>query len=102
VKVALVVLAAALPAAVSATNGIPEQSEARRLSQRSRQLEQALADLRREAAEVIARIDDVAGSPQDPGGWTLESLALADRCATLMAEDVSEWSVLYGKQMPET
>lgn len=99
-KVLLIASAAALPAAVAATYGVREQSEAQRLSGRSQQLAESLAAMKTDVDQLRARMRQLGADGADPGAWTLECLDRAERCARLVAEDVAEWSVLYGKPMP--
>lgn len=98
----LLLLAAVLPAAVAALNGLRFQSEAGRLAERSRSLALALAGRRREAAALTQRMDRARADPDgDPGAWSLAGLRLAERVADDCVREVAQWSVLYAKELPE-
>lgn len=110
----LVFLAAAIPAAVAALNGIRFQSECQRLSERSSAMFTILRGRRRKdhqprfggrGAEVIrlqTRLANAAANPAtDPGAWALESLHLTEKVANDFVQEVAEWSVLYAKELVE-
>jgi hypothetical protein len=101
-KVVLVLMAASLPAWVAALNGLREQAEAQRLAARSHQLAEDLKKLGGRCDALVARIENLHGKADEPGAWTLEALSLAEQCSLLVAEDVAEWGVLYGKDLLET
>lgn len=99
-KFALIATAAILPVRLASTNGIREQTECHRLAERSLQMHAQLAALSAQIGELIARIKKAQeDASSDPGAWSLEALELAENCACLVADEVSEWSVLYSKQL---
>ncbi len=121
----LALLATVLPAAVVALSGLRFQAEARRLAERSTLLcrilggpraDQAdarpehgrygeIAKLRRRIISARRRGRDAAGEPAHPpdiAAWSLDTLLLTERIADDCIREVSEWSVLYRKQVPET
>ena len=96
-------LAAVLPAAVAALNGVRFQSEAARLGERSQTLAQALQGRRQEAQALADRMDRAQAPPaDDPGAWSLDTLRLGERVADDCVREVAEWTVLYAKELPET
>jgi hypothetical protein len=110
----LVFLAAAIPAAVAALNGIRFQSECQRLSERSSAMFTILRGRRRkddnprlggrgaEITRLLSRLHRAAASPAtDPGAWALESLHLTEKIANDFVQEVAEWSVLYAKELVE-
>lgn len=139
----LMFAAALFPAIVASLNGIAEQSECRRLAERSIVLRNLLRGRSGESpakgslrvriaswvnsmflfckppavaqqekhlrggkwaqAQLLAeRLGAHSpGSPGDPGSWTPEVLRLTESVAELFVQEVAEWSVLYGKEIPE-
>ncbi|WP_295449363.1 hypothetical protein [uncultured Thiodictyon sp.] len=113
----LLFLAALLPAAVAALNGLRFQSECRRLAERSATLRvilggrpaapanprQITGGRGRQAMDLGQRIAAAHADPAtDPGAWSLDTLLLAERIAEDCTREVAEWSVLYAKELPET
>lgn len=99
----LMLLAAVLPAAVAAVNGLRFQSECERLAERSRTLADILRQRDREAETLAGRMAQARNQPdQDPGAWTQDALLLTERVAADCAQEVAEWSVVYAKAIPET
>ncbi|WP_295387530.1 hypothetical protein [uncultured Thiodictyon sp.] len=98
----LLLLAAVLPAAVAALNGVRFQSEAARLGDRSQSLTQVLIGHRQEALALARRMERAAAQPAgDPGAWSLDTLRLGERVAQDCVREVAEWTVLYAKELPE-
>jgi hypothetical protein len=110
----LVFIAAVIPAAVAAFNGIRFQSECQRLAERSAVMHTILegrpapASHERnggrlaETKRLHTRILSARQHPDsDPGSWTLESLHLSEKVATDFVQEVAEWSVLYAKELVE-
>lgn len=114
----LMFLAAVLPAAVAAVNGLRFQSECRRLAERSTMLKHMLdgrpADSshpgsrsipgrRHQAESVRQRVADARADPEtDLGAWCLDALRVSENVAQDCVREVAEWSVLYAKELPET
>jgi hypothetical protein len=104
-------LAAVLPAAVAALGGLGVQAECRRLADRSEVMRVMLIGRGRkadgtpdpdggfwkQADELAQRIE----ADRAAGGWSLESLQLAERVARAFLVEVAEWSVLYDKELPD-
>ena len=110
----LVFVAAVIPAAVAAFNGIRFQSECQRLAERSAVMHTILegrpapATQQRsggrlaEVNRLHTRIHSARDHPDtDPGSWTLESLHLSEKVANDFVQEVAEWSVLYAKELVE-
>jgi hypothetical protein len=98
----LLLLAAVLPAAIASLNGIRFQSECQRLADRSSVMAHRLREQRREVDEALAEIQRRVGRQGlDLGSWGLEALQVADSVTRDTLEDVTEWSVLYNKDIPE-
>jgi hypothetical protein len=99
--VGLLFFAAVLPAAVASLNGVRFQSEIVRLTDRSRMTKRILSARSTDASLLLRNITEAMSGPDDPGGWTLEALDLAESCAQLTTDEVAEWSVLYSKDVAE-
>ena len=110
----LVFIAAVIPAAVAAFNGIRFQSECQRIAERSavmhtilegRQVpatQQRSGGRLAEVTRLHTRILSAQAHPDsDPGSWTLESLHLSEKVANDFVQEVAEWSVLYAKELVE-
>ena len=110
----LVFIAAVIPAAVAALNGIRFQSECQRIAERSavmhtilegRQVpatQQRSGGRLAEVTRLHTRILSAQAHPDsDPGSWTLESLHLSEKVANDFVQEVAEWSVLYAKELVE-
>ncbi len=55
-----------------------------------------------EATQLAASFAAVQADPsKNNGAWSLEVLRLADRIAIVLVHEVTEWSVLYAKVLPE-
>ncbi len=106
-------LAAVIPAAVAAFNGIRFQSECQRLAERSAVIHailegrpdkngQRIGGRLAEVNRLLARIRSAQASPAtNPGSWTLEALHLNEKIANDFVQEVAEWSVLYAKELVE-
>jgi hypothetical protein len=105
-------LAAVLPAAVASVNATRFQSECRRLAERSTIMRTILCGPDQtgglkggrwsEADLLLNRIKRIPSeSPDDPGAWSVDALRLAETIATDFVHEVSEWSVLYAREVPE-
>ena len=98
----LVFSSAVLPAAVAGLNGIRFQSECRRLADRSHVMQRLLQRNDRRAETLADNITAQQAAPAtNLGSWTPEVLRLAETIARDMVEEVSEWSVIYAKELPE-
>jgi hypothetical protein len=110
----LVFVAAVIPAAVAAFNGIRFQSECQRLAERSAVMHTILegspdpvtrkrsGGRLAEVKRLQSRIHSAKEHPNsDPGSWTLESLHLSEKVANDFVQEVAEWSVLYAKELVE-
>lgn len=110
----LVFVAAVIPAAVAAFNGIRFQSECQRLAERSAVMHTILegrpdpvtrkrsGGRLAEVKSLHSRIHSAKDHPDtDPGSWTLESLHLSEKVANDFVQEVAEWSVLYAKELVE-
>ena len=106
----LVFLAALLPAAVAALNGIRFQSECQRLAERSAVMRTLLigarmkvenAGLWKKADELQREIAAAKAAADDPAAWTGEVLQLSEAAARDFVEEAAEWSVLYAKELPD-
>lgn len=110
----LVFVAAVIPAAVAAFNGIRFQSECQRLAERSAVMHTILegrpdpvtrkrsGGRLAEVKRLHSRIHSAKQHPDtDPGSWTLESLHLSEKVANDFVQEVAEWSVLYAKELVE-
>jgi hypothetical protein len=103
-------LAAMLPAAVASFNAIRFQSECRRLAERSAVIRTILRGHENrdelkggrwaEADALASRIAH-ADPASDRGVWSLEVLRLTETIASDFVHEVTEWSVLYAKEVPE-
>lgn len=98
----LVFLAALLPAAVASLNGIRFQSECGRLADRSAVVARFLE---RRAAEAERLQKRIALAATHASGRAVahvpEVLRLTEGCARDLVEEVTEWSVLYAKDIAE-
>jgi len=96
----LVLSSAVLPAAVAGLNGLRFQAECRRLADRSIVMARLL---QRSAERGRALADEIASEAANPdtaaGSWTPEVLDHVERIARHMVEEVSEWSVVYAKEL---
>lgn len=105
----LIFLAAILPAAVAGLNGVRFQSECERLAERSAVIRAIMegqggivGGRMAEATQLATSFASVQADPsRNNGAWTLEVLRLADRIAIDLVHEVTEWSVLYAKVLPE-
>lgn len=110
----LVFIAAVIPAAVAAFNGIRFQSECQRLAERSAVMQTILegrpspsthkrsGGRLAEVKRLHSRILSAQNHPDsDPGSWTLEALHLSEKVANDFVQEVAEWSVLYAKELVE-
>lgn len=98
----LVFLTALLPAAVAGLNAIRFQSECRRLADRSDFMVKVLTGRRTQLTRLQNILTAAQANPAtNPASWTPESLRLAELIAADFAQEVSEWSVLYGKEVHE-
>ncbi len=108
----LVFVAAVIPAAVAALNGIRFQSECQRLAERSSVMKAILKGRQKdgsspggrskEVARLLSRIDSPKRSEElNPGSWTLETLHLGEKIAADFVHEIAEWSVLYAKEIAE-
>jgi hypothetical protein len=108
----LLLLAAVLPAAVASINATRFQSECRRLAERSTIMRAILRGRDQkgwlkggrwaEADWLSDRIERAQSDPaSDPGAWSVDALRLAETIATDFVHEVSEWSVLYAREVPE-
>lgn len=104
----LVFLAAVLPAAVAALNGIGFQSECRRLADRSALMRVLLVGRdpkhptgRWQHADHLLTSMDHVDPAEDPAAWSLDALRLTESTAKLFVQEAAEWSVLYAKELPE-
>jgi hypothetical protein len=104
----LIFLAALLPAAVAGLNGVQFQTECKRLSEVSAAMQLSLkgrasdpaGSHRDRVTKLIERMDSFR-PPDDPGAWTDEALAVVENVAEEFNSEVSDWSVLYTKVVPE-
>lgn len=94
----LIFIAVVLPAAVAGANGVRFQSECERLADRSEVFALVLEDMRREAGELDSAISRPTDNPQ---AWMGPVAIFTERCAQLFVDEVSEWSVLYAKELGE-
>lgn len=96
----LIAVAATLPAFVSSLNGLRAQAESAKLRDRSSQLAKIFEDLERRAQCLRERFPTGPSCGKAiPGAATLDALRLADDCARVTADEVSEWSVLYWNEV---
>ncbi len=95
-------LAAILPVAAAACQGIRFQSECGRLAERSEKMMDRLRRHLDRIEELEARIVEFQATPEcDPGSWTGNVLALAEDIAAEMIQEVAEWSVVYDKEVQD-
>jgi hypothetical protein len=108
----LIFLSAVLPAAVASLNGIRFQSECKSLGERSGVMRAILhgedrndvtkAGRKAQALRLAARIRQAQAAPDtDPGSWTFDVLRLTESLARDFVREVSEWTVLYAKELAE-
>lgn len=112
----MILLTAVLPACVSALNGIRFQSECSRLSDRSLFVRRLLvgeagtrAEMKSNAGGHHARLDRLAedirqarSGLDNRGGWIIDAMLQTEQIALDFVEEVSEWSVLYAKEVVDT
>ena len=98
----LVLASAVLPAAAAGISGIRFQSECRRLADRSLVMRRLL-EQSDQRAEILA--ENIHAQQQDPaidlGSWTPAVLRLAETIARELVEELSEWSVIYSKEVSQ-
>ncbi|MCA9200395.1 MAG: hypothetical protein KDA87_22800, partial [Planctomycetales bacterium] len=96
----LVFASAVLPTAVAGLGGIRFQSECQRLADRSFVM-QALLDDKAKRAQSLA--DTITAQQNDAaanlGSWSSDVIRLGESIAREMVEEVSEWSVVYTKEL---
>ncbi|PXX15537.1 hypothetical protein C8R27_11076 [Nitrosomonas ureae] len=112
----LIMISAILPAIIAALGGIRFQSECQRLAERSKAMQTILEKRDKEIAQqTLDRIDrdkELAHCqpsnlrpPQSHdsylGSWALDSLYLTEHVATSFSQEVSEWAVLYAKEVSD-
>lgn len=97
----LLLMAAVLPAAVASLNGIRFQSECARLADRSTQMRWLLRDLETRANDLIRAIEKPDNPATGALGHTAAVLDLAEDCAQVMLDEVSEWTFVYAKELVE-
>jgi hypothetical protein len=108
----LVFFAAFLPTAVASLNGIRFQSECRRLAERSGVMRVILeghskGSSRNRGKDGLAQqlLDHIKREQKDkegdPGSWIPEVLRFAESVAHVFVDEVSEWSILYAKEVAE-
>lgn len=101
---------AVIPAVVAGVNGIRFQSECQKLSERSAAMRSLLTGhsgqdggLWAEANRLHDQLRAAADDPlTNPGALCVDALLFAEDVVLVMAQEVSEWSVLYAKEIPET
>ncbi len=97
----LVGMAAFLPVLLASVGGIQYQSECERLHERSRIMHLVLGQRDKEAAELRARMARAGETDTDNGAWCLEALRIGEAIARDLVHEVTEWSVLYTKEVDE-
>ena len=113
----LIAISVILPAIIAALGGIRFQAECQRLAERSEMMRTILEKRDRvlvdQALNRIVCDKELARSqppayppPTDStnsyiGGWALDSLHLTEYVANSFSQEVSEWSVLYAKEVSE-
>lgn len=97
----LVGLAAFLPVLLASVGGIQYQSECERLHERSRIMRLVLGERDLDAAELMVRLNRSREEGTDTGGWCLEALQVGEAIALDLVHEVTEWSVLYTKEVDE-
>jgi nucleoside 2-deoxyribosyltransferase len=101
--------AAVFPVMVASLNSIRFQSECERLAERSA-IVKIFLDGRperpggrmQEAENLGARINKAAmGKSPDPGSWIVDTMLLGESVAQDLTREVSEWGMLYAKELAE-
>lgn len=113
-SVFLMVVAGLVPAAVAAMNGIRVQSECERLTDRHHFVRLILGGRFADSSGnvtlggywlsmsgLIRKIQDKASDTGNFGTWSGEVLELTEELATDMVREVSEWSVVYDREVME-
>ncbi|MFZ5636160.1 MAG: hypothetical protein ACOY82_06185 [Pseudomonadota bacterium] len=91
-----VLLTALLPAFMATVNAIRFQSMCEQLADRHGAMAEALARMRREGIELRSRVG--GSTPKQAGA---DVLMFAERCASLLVSEVSEWGTMYRQEIKE-
>jgi hypothetical protein len=97
----LLFVAAILPAAVAALNGVRFQSECSRLADRSERMIAILEGFDQRAAALAARVAAAGTRPYPPRLHIVDALRLGEDVARITLDEVAEWSALYAKELVE-
>ena len=98
----LVFLAAVLPAAIAAFNGVRFQAECRHLAQRSDVMRRTLQGHQERLQRLSPVVSGALSSPAaNPGSWAAHVLGVAEVVARDMANEAADWSALYENVIPE-
>lgn len=102
----LITVTVILPAVIAALSGIRSQTECQRLAERSEAMKTILKkhdDVL--TGKILKRIQDNNSKKVkdkiDVGSQVLDSLFLTEHVATRLSQEVSEWTVLYAKEVNE-
>ncbi len=102
VKTSMVVVAVLIPAALAGLNGLRFQSECQRLHERSLVMMDMLQARRKQIEATLAELQVMRANPaSDCGSATLEALQVVEAITDDMISEVTEWRMLYTKELPE-
>lgn len=93
----LMFLAAVFPAAIASMNGYRFQSEASRLSDRS----QIMIDVIERHKGRFDALQTRLQQPNNLGSWNVRAMKEMEECEQSMVKEVTEWCVLYSKEVQE-
>lgn len=96
----LVFVTGVIPAVVASLGGIRFQSECKRIADRSLTMSRLLTQLTERLDSLKAWLGE-SSSPHPPRCSSLALLQLTEECARTLIEEVTNWSVLYSKEVPE-
>jgi hypothetical protein len=97
----IMVSVAIIPALVASYNGLKSQTESSKLAERAGSMIELLDGLNLKYQELRDRIARQKGQPDNPGSFTSETISLLNDTASIMIQEVTEWTFIYSGEVRE-